>query len=67
MGVGQPEWWTAQAIPWYHYVPLQYDYEDLWDILFYLDGAPDGSVLGHEAEAELIAKRGSELVDKRLR
>jgi hypothetical protein len=33
----------AQAIPWYHYVPVQYDYSDLWDIMSFLDGAPDGS------------------------
>jgi hypothetical protein len=39
----QPEWWTAQAIPWYHYIPLKYDYTDLWDVLAFLDGAPDGA------------------------
>lgn len=39
----QPEWWTAQAIPWYHYIPLKYDYTDLWDVLAFLDGAPDAT------------------------
>jgi beta-1,2-xylosyltransferase len=39
----QPEWWTAQSIPWYHYIPLKYDYTDLWDVLAFLDGAPDGA------------------------
>lgn len=39
----QPEWWTAQSIPWYHYIPLKYDYTDLWDVLAFLDGAPDAT------------------------
>jgi hypothetical protein len=39
----QPEWWSAQSIPWYHYIPLKYDYTDLWDVLAFLDGAPDGA------------------------
>jgi hypothetical protein len=48
----QPEWWTAQSIPWYHYIPLKYDYTDLWDVLAFLDGAPDtigslGSSIGN--------------------
>jgi hypothetical protein len=56
----QPEWWTAQSIPWYHYIPLKYDYTDLWDVLAFLDGAPDttgslgssGSSLEEEEEEE---------------
>lgn len=40
----QPEWWTAQSIPWYHYIPLKYDYTDLWDVLAFLDGAPAGAL-----------------------
>jgi beta-1,2-xylosyltransferase len=63
----QPEWWTAQAIPWYHYIPLKYDYTDLWDILTYFDGALDGSSKGHEDQAEKIAQRGLKLAEQNLR
>lgn len=48
-------------------MPLKYDYTDLWDILAYFDGAPDGSSSGHEDQAEAIAKRGLRLAEQNLR
>ena len=57
----------AQAIPWYHYVPLQYDYSDLWDIMSFLDGAPDGSSPGREDIARGIAQHGKEFANHELR
>lgn len=63
----QPEWWSAQAIPYYHYIPLSYTYTDIFDILFYLDGSPDGSTPGREDVAERIAKQGGELLRENLR
>lgn len=57
----------AQAIPWYHYVPVQYDYSDLWDIMSFLDGAPDGSTPGREDIARDIAHHGEEFALHELR
>lgn len=31
----------AQAIPWYHYIPVRYDFLDLFDIVGYFSGAHD--------------------------
>ncbi len=57
----------AQAVPWYHFVPVQYSYSDLWDILSFLDGAPDGSTEGHEDIARDIARHGVEFAHAELR
>jgi hypothetical protein len=68
----QPEWWTAQSIPWYHYIPLKYDYTDLWDVLAFLDGAPDGASSSSTStgssskeEEEEKARAGEEEKEKR--
>lgn len=44
----------------YHYVPAKVDYSDLFDILSFFIGSPDGSVPGRDDLAEKIAKRGRE-------
>ncbi|GHJ84047.1 hypothetical protein NliqN6_0449 [Naganishia liquefaciens] len=53
-----PEWNSDILIPWYHYVPLKVDYSDLYDIMVYFAGSPDGQVKGHDDQAARIAQRG---------
>ncbi|WWD20528.1 hypothetical protein CI109_105004 [Kwoniella shandongensis] len=35
-----PEWWTDRIQPWVHYVPVQMDYSDLYDIMAFFQGDP---------------------------
>ncbi|KAH7341008.1 hypothetical protein B0J17DRAFT_653701 [Rhizoctonia solani] len=48
-----PEWNSDWLIPYYHYVPIQVDYSDLYDTLAFFAGTPDG-LLGHDHLAEKI-------------
>lgn len=61
----QPEWWTAQSIPWYHYIPLKYDYTDLWDVLAFLDGAPDGALSSSTSTGSSSKEEEEEEEEKR--
>lgn len=47
-------------MPWVHYVPVQVDYSDLYDILAFFRGSLslDGSTEGHDRLAEKIASAG---------
>ncbi|KIJ36563.1 glycosyltransferase family 90 protein [Sphaerobolus stellatus SS14] len=63
-----PEWYSERIMPWVHYVPVQMDYSDLYDILAFFRG--DISVKAGEGEAydgglndrlaEKIAKQGTD-------
>jgi hypothetical protein len=57
----------AQAIPWYHYVPSLYDYSDLFDIMSFFTGSPDGAFPGRDDLAEGIGARGRAFAMERLR
>ncbi|QRW27592.1 glycosyltransferase family 90 protein [Rhizoctonia solani] len=48
-----PEWNSDWLIPYYHYVPVQTDYSDLYDALAFFIGTPDG-LPGHDDLAEKI-------------
>jgi len=52
-----PEWYSERVMPWVHYVPLKIDYTDLYDILAFFIGTPDGKG-GHDALGEKIAMAG---------
>ncbi|KAH7090063.1 hypothetical protein BKA62DRAFT_726182 [Auriculariales sp. MPI-PUGE-AT-0066] len=52
-----PEWWTDRAQAWVHYVPVKVDYGDLYDIMAFFRGFPDGTP-GNDAMAEKIATAG---------
>jgi hypothetical protein len=54
-------------IPWYHYVPARYDYSDLFDIMAFFTGSPDGSVSGRDDLAETIAAHGRKFALEQLR
>ncbi|WWC92054.1 uncharacterized protein L201_007008 [Kwoniella dendrophila CBS 6074] len=51
-----PEWWTDRIQPWVHYVPIQLDYSDLYDIMAFFQGLP--STPGESALARDIANSG---------
>ncbi|KAI9639049.1 uncharacterized protein MKK02DRAFT_31306 [Dioszegia hungarica] len=73
-----PEWWTPQAIPWYHYIPGSYTFNDLYDIMAFFTGTPEeraGEIsekrrvvlVERDKMAEEIAARGREFAMTRLR
>ncbi|GAA5996568.1 uncharacterized protein JCM10292_003058 [Rhodotorula paludigena] len=37
-----PEWYADRIQPWLHYVPVKVDYSDLYDIMTFFRGTPDG-------------------------
>ncbi|KAK4056641.1 hypothetical protein OIO90_002193 [Microbotryomycetes sp. JL221] len=37
-----PEWYGDRIQPWVHYVPVKVDYSDLYDIMTFFRGSPDG-------------------------
>ncbi|KAF8593064.1 hypothetical protein BDV93DRAFT_461866, partial [Ceratobasidium sp. AG-I] len=54
-----PEWNADWLVPYYHYVPIQTDYSDLYDSLAFFMGAPGGTS-GHDAIAEKIGAHARE-------
>ncbi|KAJ3507361.1 hypothetical protein NLJ89_g6348 [Agrocybe chaxingu] len=54
-----PEWYTDRVAPWVHYVPIQVDLSDLWDVLTFFRGDPSGNG-AHDDHAKKIAKAGRE-------
>ncbi|KLT42487.1 hypothetical protein CC85DRAFT_274409 [Cutaneotrichosporon oleaginosum] len=50
-----PEWMTDWLTPWVHYVPVQADYSDLYDVMSYFAGSPDseGADVGDAAAREI--------------
>lgn len=53
-----PEWHHDWLTPWVHFIPMQIDYSDLYDISAFFIGSPDGRVKGHDAHAQQIAEQG---------
>jgi hypothetical protein len=53
------EAFLSRLIPYYHYVPIQIDYSDLYDTLAFFSGTPDG-IPGHDKLAEKIGSHGHE-------
>ncbi|WWC72342.1 uncharacterized protein I206_106304 [Kwoniella pini CBS 10737] len=51
-----PEWWNDRIQPWVHYVPIQMDYSDLYDVMAFFQGLP--SMPGESALARDIANAG---------
>ncbi|KAM0753092.1 hypothetical protein T439DRAFT_286471 [Meredithblackwellia eburnea MCA 4105] len=52
-----PEWYTDRVQPWVHYIPVKVDYSDLYDILTFFRGTPDGKG-NHDALAAKIGTEG---------
>ena len=61
-----PEWYSDQIIPWVHYVPVKVDYSDLYDIMAFFVGTPDGKG-SHDDLAEKIGAAGKQFAQKHWR
>ncbi|KAG8714285.1 F-actin-capping protein subunit alpha [Ceratobasidium sp. 423] len=61
-----PEWNSDWLIPYYHYVPIQSDYSDLYDTLAFFVGTPDG-LPGHNDLAGKIGARAHKFTAKQWR
>ncbi|ORX41279.1 hypothetical protein BD324DRAFT_644319 [Kockovaella imperatae] len=53
-----PEWNSAWLTPWYHYVPVQLDYSDLYSIMAFFVGPPDSSAISSTEAASGAGKKG---------
>ncbi|KAK1922899.1 glycosyl transferase family 90-domain-containing protein [Papiliotrema laurentii] len=53
-----PEFFTDWLIPWYHYVPIQPSYSELYLILSFFIGVPGSPSTGHDDLAQEIAENG---------
>ncbi|KAG9016692.1 F-actin-capping protein subunit alpha [Tulasnella sp. 427] len=62
-----PEWNADWLIPWYHYVPIQMDYSDLYNTMAFFAGPPDGSSPGHDKLGEQISQNGLRFVKENWR
>ncbi|KAG8987720.1 Glycosyltransferase Family 90 domain containing protein [Tulasnella sp. 427] len=51
------EWWTDRIQAWVHYVPVKYDYTDLYDIMAFFKGDIDG--MGSKGHDDVAAQIGS--------
>ncbi|BGP48386.1 hypothetical protein JCM10450v2_004259 [Rhodotorula kratochvilovae] len=56
-----PEFWTDWAIPWLHFIPMQVDYADMWDIMAFFRGGITGEG-AHDDLGREIALAGKEWV-----
>ncbi|KAI5479113.1 capsular associated protein, glycosyltransferase family 90 protein [Pseudohyphozyma bogoriensis] len=56
-----PEFWTDWAIPWLHFIPMQVDYSDMWDIMAFFRGGLNGEG-AHDTLGKEIADAGKEWV-----
>ena len=61
-----PEWWTDRIQPWVHYVPVQVDYSDLYDVLVFFSGDLSGEG-AHEDMAKKIGAAGRDWVYRHWR
>ncbi|KPV74647.1 glycosyltransferase family 90 protein [Rhodotorula graminis WP1] len=52
-----PEWYGDRIQPWLHYVPVKVDYSDLYDIMTFFRGTPDGKG-AHDELAKKIGTAG---------
>jgi len=55
---------TDWMIPWYHYIPLDYAYRDLYSITLYYLGLPNSNQVAHDAELRAIAEQSTEWVNE---
>ncbi|GAA6001303.1 hypothetical protein JCM10207_006599 [Rhodosporidiobolus poonsookiae] len=61
-----PEWYQDRIQEWVHYVPTKIDYSDVYDIMAYFVGTPDGQG-GHDSVAEKIGEAGRQWAQKMWR
>ncbi|MBW0544987.1 hypothetical protein O181_084702 [Austropuccinia psidii MF-1] len=56
-----PEWYSDRIQPWYHYIPVRVDYQDLYDIAAFFLGDIDGKH-DHDEIGRQIGQAGSDWV-----
>ncbi|KAF8517048.1 hypothetical protein BU17DRAFT_50230 [Hysterangium stoloniferum] len=56
------EWNTQWLIPYYHYIPVQSDYSDVYNIMAFFMGDPERGQGNNDALAEQISKHASDFV-----
>ncbi|EIW68082.1 hypothetical protein TREMEDRAFT_63970 [Tremella mesenterica DSM 1558] len=59
-----PEWYSDWMIPWYHYIPCKVDYSDIYHIMSFFSGSPEGRVAGRDDLAREIAMHGREFTEE---
>ncbi|SGY16116.1 BQ5605_C012g06764 [Microbotryum silenes-dioicae] len=55
----RPEWYFERIQPWYHYIPVNVDYTDLFNIMAFFKGDIDGNG-AHDQLAETMAAQSKE-------
>lgn len=60
------EFWTDWIVPWLHFIPVQVDYSDLWDVLAFFRGGPSGEG-AHDSMGKEIAQAGKSWAAAHLR
>lgn len=53
-------------VPWYHYIPINYDYSDMYSVLLYFLGEPDADQPAHDEELRGIAERSKAWMDAQM-
>ena len=58
-------------VPWYHYIPINYDYIELYSVLLYFFGTEDATGTGtpqpaHDDELRAMAERSREWAESQL-
>ena len=61
-----PEWYQDRIIPWVHYVPVKVDYSDVYDIMAFFTGNPEGQG-AHDDLAKRIGEQGKEFAQRHWR
>ncbi|WVF69398.1 hypothetical protein IAT40_004175 [Kwoniella sp. CBS 6097] len=62
-----PEWVTDWLTPWVHYIPCKIDYSDLYDIMSFFAGPPDGRKGGHDDLAQQISEQAKKFGEEHWR
>ncbi|WVQ80599.1 hypothetical protein IAT38_002704 [Cryptococcus sp. DSM 104549] len=62
-----PEWISDWLTPWVHYIPCKVDYSDLYDIMSFFAGPPDGSSPGNDDLAKLISEQARKFGEEHWR
>ncbi|KAK4054570.1 hypothetical protein OIV83_001064 [Microbotryomycetes sp. JL201] len=61
-----PEFWTDWIVPWLHFIPIQVDYSDMWDVMAFFRGGLQGEG-AHDDLGRQIAEAGKDWVKQCFR
>ena len=60
------EWLTNRLVPWYHYIPINYDYSDIYSVLLYFFGLADTGQPAHDGNLRAIGERSRDWAESQL-